>query len=154
MAAMENHEDPASLAAWALENLYGRIAPRVFGHAARMLDGEVTFSRVMALFHLYRLGPQSIADLAVVAFLSPTAASRMVDGLVAGGLVSRRESPVDRRRKVVALTAEGGAVIKGLRAETAAAFLEVLGAAPPEMTADLAGAVTRVVQALPDILAD
>ncbi len=151
---MEDDENPSSRAAWALESLYGRIAPRVFGHAARMLDGEVTFSRVMALFHLYRLGPRSIADLAAAAFLSPTAASRMVDGLVAAGLVSRRESPTDRRRKEVALTPEGGAVIKGLRAETAAALLEVLAPAPSEVAADLAGALTRVAEVLPDALGD
>jgi DNA-binding MarR family transcriptional regulator len=151
---MVSDEDLSDQAAWALESLYGRIAPRVFGHAARMIDGEVTFSRVMALFHLYRLGPQSIADLATVACLSPTAASRMVDGLVVAGLVSRREAPADRRRKEVALTPAGSAVIKGLRAETAAAFREVLGSAPPKLAADLAGALTHVVEALPDVLVD
>ncbi len=141
---VERLTDPRPAAEEVLEGLFGRIAPRVFGRAADLLEGEVTFSRIIALFHLYRYGPQTVAALAEAAKLSPTAGSRMVDGLVSLGVLSRSESSTDRRRKDVALTAEGRTAVTRLRHETGEAFAELLSGAPVELLADLSSALTAL----------
>jgi len=142
------HEGLAELG-WALENLYGLVAWRVFRHAATMLDGEVTFSRVMALFHLYRRGPQTIAAQADAASLSHAAASRMIDGLFKAGIVDRREAPDDRRQKRVELTQAGKQRVEALRAATAAAYAQLLGPVPRHLRARLAAALEEIEPFLP-----
>jgi len=54
-----------------------------------MLSGDVTFARVISLFHLHHHDSQTIAELAEATGLSHAAASRMVDGLYREGVVPR-----------------------------------------------------------------
>jgi len=64
--------------------------------------------RVMAV--LGRFGPLSAMGVAEKTQMDKVRVSRAVARLVASGRVSRRTDPADRRRSVLALTAEGRAV--------------------------------------------
>jgi DNA-binding MarR family transcriptional regulator len=64
--------------------------------------------RVMAV--LGRFGPLSAMGVAEKTQMDKVRVSRAVARLVASGRVSRRVDPADRRRSVLALTAEGRAV--------------------------------------------
>ena len=69
---------------------------------------DLTMSQLRMLFVL----DKARADLAVnevadQVSLSMAAAGRAVDGLVRGGLLSRREDPLDRRIKRIGLTEAG-----------------------------------------------
>jgi DNA-binding MarR family transcriptional regulator len=69
---------------------------------------DLTMSQLRMLFVL----DKARADLAVnevadQVSLSMAAAGRAVDGLVRGGLLSRREDPIDRRIKRIGLTEAG-----------------------------------------------
>lgn len=116
-----------------LEVLYGLVASRVFHHASTMLTGDVTFARVISLFHLHHHESQTIAELAEATGLSHAAASRMVDGLYREGLVDRREASEDRRQKCVELTAGGVEKIETMRQVTAEAYAELLARVPKDL---------------------
>jgi DNA-binding MarR family transcriptional regulator len=78
---------------------------------------DLTFSQLRMLFVL----DKARADLAVnevadQVSLSMAAAGRAVDGLVRGGLLSRREDPLDRRIKRVGLTDAGKQAIEKIGA--------------------------------------
>jgi len=113
-----------------MEALFGQVARTVFAHASRLIEGEMTFARLMAMFHLYRQGPQTIAELAHGALLSHAATSRMVDGLVRLGIVDRSPGDTDRRQRRVALTAAGVERLESLRAVTADAYGQLLADLP------------------------
>ncbi|MES2945577.1 MAG: MarR family transcriptional regulator [Pseudomonadota bacterium] len=128
----------------ALENLFGLVAWQVFRHASTMLEGEVTFARLMTLFFLYRCGPQTIAAVAESAGLSHAAASRMVDGLYKAGVVDRRESAEDRRQKQIAITPAGIERIEALQSVTAKAYSGLLADVPAAQLEGLALALTSI----------
>lgn len=128
----------------ALENLYGLVAWRVFRHASTMLEGEVTFARILTLFHLYRRGPETIATLAEGAGLSQAAASRMIDGLVRTGMVDRRESADDRRQKTIEITRAGIDRLKALQAETAGAYTQLMEDVPEVLRKRLSSVLDEI----------
>ncbi|PRZ56705.1 DNA-binding MarR family transcriptional regulator [Paraburkholderia fungorum] len=116
-----------------LELLYGLVASRVFHHASTMLSGDVTFARVISLFHLHHHDSQTIAELAEATGLSHAAASRMVDGLYREGVVDRREAAEDRRQKCVELTPAGLKKIEAMRQVTTEAYAEMMAQVPKEL---------------------
>jgi DNA-binding MarR family transcriptional regulator len=78
---------------------------------------DLTMSQLRMLFVL----DKARADLAVnevadQVSLSMAAAGRAVDGLVRGGLLSRREDPIDRRIKRIGLTDAGKRAIEQIGA--------------------------------------
>jgi len=56
-------------------------------------------------------GPRSISELAELASIDAPAATVAVNELERRNLVTRRIDPDNRRRKIVSLTADGGALI-------------------------------------------
>jgi MarR family transcriptional regulator for hemolysin len=70
------------------------------------------FGTVVYLRHHERA---SLSDLATHMGLTPPSASKLVDGLVARGMVSREPHPADRRRLMLTLTAEGRGVMRAAR---------------------------------------
>jgi len=69
---------------------------------------DLTLSQLRMLFALDRARTDlAVNELADQVSLSMAAAGRAVDGLVRGGLLSRREDPLDRRIKRIGLTAAG-----------------------------------------------
>ncbi|MCX4162565.1 MULTISPECIES: MarR family winged helix-turn-helix transcriptional regulator [Paraburkholderia] len=116
-----------------LELLFGLVASRVFHHASTMLNGDVTFARIISLFHLQFHDTQTIAEIAGVTGLSQAAASRMVDGLYREGVVDRRESEEDRRQKCVELTPDGLKRIEAMRQVTTDAYAELMAQVPRDL---------------------
>jgi len=88
----------------------------VLGQLARRLRAEHRFplSHGAVLGRLDREGPQSVSDLAVAERVRPQSMAQTVADLEADGFVSRSPDPDDRRRALVALTAEG---LEALRAD-------------------------------------
>ena len=72
---------------------------------------DSSFSQVKMLFLLEDGGEHSVKDIATHLGLSLPAASRAVDGLIQRGYVTRRESAMDRRSRLIALTPDGRAVV-------------------------------------------
>ena len=99
----------------------------VFQVAAEL---DLTMSQLRALFVLSLCDHDlALGELACEVGLSVAATGRLVDALVRDGLASRREDPVDRRVKRLALTTHGEETIARLaetRREGLRRFVETL----------------------------
>jgi DNA-binding MarR family transcriptional regulator len=65
-------------------------------------------------------GELTVSQIAAITGRTLATASRLVNGLEAAGLVTRRENPDDARSKLIGLTAEGERVVSQLRAAASA----------------------------------
>jgi DNA-binding MarR family transcriptional regulator len=75
-------------------------------------ESNLSFSQVNALFRLYHHGGSSVNDLANHLGITMAAVSQLLVPLIAAGLVLRSENPVDRRKKLIALTEMGKDQVK------------------------------------------
>jgi DNA-binding MarR family transcriptional regulator len=73
----------------------------------QQVAGGLTPSQVSALASVERLGTPTLGELAAFEQVQPPSMTRLVDGLVTLGLVSREGDSGDRRLARVALSAEG-----------------------------------------------
>jgi DNA-binding MarR family transcriptional regulator len=88
------------------------------------------------------------AELARQAAVSPAAASQLLGGLEADGLVERLQAADDRRRQPLALTTEGDDVLRSARALLSERLAVLLGDLPrPE-----AEALARLLQRVESLL--
>jgi DNA-binding MarR family transcriptional regulator len=105
----------------------------VFQVAAEL---DLSMSQLRALFVLSLCDHDlTLGELAAEVGLSVAATGRLVDALVRDGLASRREDPLDRRVKRLALTAHGREAIDRLadsRREGLRQFVETLDDAARE----------------------
>ena len=77
--------------------------------------GPLTPSQMAALAAVERLGSPTLGELAASEQVQPPSMTKMVVGLEAAGLVTRREDDTDRRVVRVALTAEGRRTVQRSR---------------------------------------
>lgn len=76
---------------------------------------ELTPARMHLLWELGQRGPVNQRVLADALKVTPRAVTGLVDGLVAGGLVTREPHPTDRRATLVTFTARGEGLVGRLR---------------------------------------
>jgi DNA-binding MarR family transcriptional regulator len=76
---------------------------------------ELSMPQLVALMYLGHIHTASITDISDHLNLSLGATSHLVDRLVVGGFVSRREDPTDRRLKHVALTEAGEVLVEQVK---------------------------------------
>ncbi|HWH12513.1 MAG TPA: MarR family transcriptional regulator [Solirubrobacteraceae bacterium] len=100
---------------------------------------DLSLSQIRALLAVWRADePLSLGSLAREVGLSDAAAVRMVDGLLRGGLVLRREDDRDRRIKRITLSEAGNGAV----AELVAAKRDGLERFTRALTQDELGALT------------
>jgi DNA-binding MarR family transcriptional regulator len=134
------------------DHLHSLASAQAFTYLARTMRSiDISFSQIFALFHLYRFGPQRIADLARSAYLSDPAASRLASRLVSLGLARKQINPESQRERLVEITPEGLDFIRGLNICTAQAYEELFRPLPPELASDLLDALRRVSRFLPSL---
>lgn len=104
---------------------------------SRMDDAGVTLSQVILLARVERAGAASITGLAKISPGSTAAMSQMVDRLVRHGWLARSEDPVDRRRKMVSLSAAGAGLLRDLERARAADYAAGLSRLPSVFRAEL-----------------
>lgn len=73
----------------------------------RTSRSQPTLTQVRALAIIHRCGQGTLTEIADLLGISSPAASRMVEALVAKGLIRRQTSAADRRRLSLQLTAAG-----------------------------------------------
>ncbi len=93
-------------------------------------------------------GNVRVGELADRIGVDDTTATRLVDRLVASGLVERRSLPGDRRVSVVALTADGVELIGKVAARRQRFFADVLAALEPDERRELVRLTTKAADAL------
>ncbi|WP_280418062.1 MarR family winged helix-turn-helix transcriptional regulator [Nocardia carnea] len=113
----------------------------------RLAELDLTLAQARVLFSVVRRSePQPIHTIAGELGLSMTAAGRNVDRLVRLGLLTREESPTDRRVKLVGPTAEGRQLAWDQIAIHRATIDQVVHRLPGPLRADLSRVLTAVLE--------
>jgi DNA-binding MarR family transcriptional regulator len=107
----------------------------VIGFASQLGDLRLGFTQLAALYVLADGSTLTVGELAEAINRSPSATSRLIDGLVKRRFVERRQEEADRRQKVLRLTPRGHAILRVVDRARAEQFL---GAVRPLPTAERA----------------
>jgi DNA-binding MarR family transcriptional regulator len=96
----------------AIERITRRMFTRIISSLSRTLqEEELSVAQVATLYLLDEHGTMRIGDVGNALDRAAPATSRMIDDLVASGLVERKEDPSDRRARVLSLTSKGSKFI-------------------------------------------
>jgi DNA-binding MarR family transcriptional regulator len=101
------NNNPAAAAADLLLNAVPSVMIFLRATFRRASRSEPTITQVRALAIIHRCGQGTLTEIADLLGISSPAASRMVETLVAKGLIRRQTNATDRRRLSLQLTAEG-----------------------------------------------
>jgi MarR family transcriptional regulator, organic hydroperoxide resistance regulator len=112
-----------------------------------MSDSGLSASQVNTLMRLHYTGECSVSDLGAHAGITNAASSQMIDRMVGMELIQRREDPIDRRNKIIALSPKGRELIdQGIEARRA--WMEELTTAlSPEEQQAIVTALTLLTHA-------
>jgi DNA-binding MarR family transcriptional regulator len=120
----------------------------VVGFASQLADLRLGFTQLAALYVLAD-GSTTVGELAEVLGRSPSATSRLVEGLVRRRLVERRAEPEDRRQRLLALTHRGQALLRAVDRARADQFLTAVRTLPtPERALVAMGVASLATHAL------
>ena len=101
-----------------------RLLVAVSARSIGQVDETITIPQFRTLVILSNQGPINLATLAGLLGVQPSATGRMVDRLVAAGLIDRLPHPTSRRELLAELTKRGREVVRRVtayrRAEIAA----------------------------------
>ncbi|HLQ47533.1 MAG TPA: MarR family transcriptional regulator [Candidatus Dormibacteraeota bacterium] len=102
----------------------------VIGFASQLGEMRLGFTQLAALYVLADTGTMTIGDLAEIINRSPSATSRLVDGLVKRRFVERRIEDEDRRQRSLVLTQRGQAILRVVDRARADQFLSAVRPMP------------------------
>ena len=102
----------------------------VIGFASQLGELRLGFTQLAALYVLADGQTTTVADLADAIGRSPSATSRLVDGLVRRRLVERRPETEDRRQRTLWLTQRGQAILRVVDRARADQFLSAIRPMP------------------------
>jgi DNA-binding MarR family transcriptional regulator len=102
----------------------------VVGFASQLGELRLGFSQLAALYVLADGRTTTVTDLAEAIGRSPSATSRLIDGLVRRRLVERREETEDRRQRTLWLTLRGQALLRVVDRARADQFLSAVRPMP------------------------
>jgi DNA-binding MarR family transcriptional regulator len=111
------------------------------------LDDGITVAQFRTLVILSNQGPINLATLAGLLGVQPSATGRMVDRLVAAGLIDRLPHPTSRRELLAALTERGGDVVRRVTEHRRAEIAAIVQKMPPAERRGLVGALTAFTAA-------
>jgi DNA-binding MarR family transcriptional regulator len=146
--SMETKTDTLALADLVMRFSHALNVQSVGSVMTILREADLSLPRLVALTYLYKTGPASISQICEHLNLALGTTSHVVDQLVQGHYVERREGEQDRRLKAVSLTTAGRALVEHfleLRRSEAAQRLELLS---PELNARLAAVLEEVVAEL------
>ena len=93
-----------------------RLLVAISARSIARVDETITIPQFRTLVILSTRGPINLATLAGLLDVQPSTTGRMVDRLVASGLIDRRTHPESRRELIVELTARGRKTVAAVTA--------------------------------------
>jgi len=102
----------------------------VVGFAFQLGELRLGFTQLAALYVLADGSTTTVGELADSLGRSPSATSRLVDGLAKRRLVERKEEPEDRRQRSLTLTQRGQAILRAVDRARADQFLTTVRPMP------------------------
>jgi DNA-binding MarR family transcriptional regulator len=133
-----------------------RLLVAVSARSIGQVDETITIPQFRTLVILANRGPINLATLAGLLGVQPSATGRMVDRLVAAGLIDRLPHPTSRRELLAALTRRGRDVVRRVTAHRRAEIADIVEKMPPPERHGLVRALTAftVAGGEPDVQLD
>jgi MarR family transcriptional regulator for hemolysin len=110
---------------------------------------ELSVPQFRSLVFVERTGGASLTGVAAHLGLTSPSACKLIDGLSSRKMVTRRESPGDRRRVTIEITGEGGRALSLARGATQKSLSHLLGSLDDKELST----VTRAMSALRRVFA-
>jgi len=121
-----------------------RASRALVGLSVRSLakaEETVTLTQFRTLVVFDNHGEINLNRLAEALDVNPSTAMRMVDRLVAAGLVTRRENPANRREVLLGLTRDGTRLVCVVTKRRRAAISKIVASMPPDRREDFLAAL-------------
>ena len=133
-----------------------RLLVAVSVRSIGQVDETITVPQFRTLVILSNRGPINLATLAGLLGVQPSATGRMVDRLVAAGLIDRLPHPTSRRELLAALTKRGREVVRRVTVHRRAEIADIVEKMPPPERHGLVRALTAftVAGGEPDVQLD
>lgn len=124
-----------------------RLLVAISARSIERVDETITIAQFRTLVILSNRGPMNLATLAGLLGVQPSATGRMVDRLVAAGLIDRLPHPTSRRELLAALTKRGREVVRRVTACRRAEIAAIVEKMPPPERHGLVRALTAFAAA-------
>jgi DNA-binding MarR family transcriptional regulator len=124
-----------------------RLLVAISAQSIGKVDESITFPQLRTLVILSNRGPINLATLAGLLGVQPSATGRMVDRLVAAGLIDRLPHPTSRRELLAALTKRGREVVQQITAYRRAEIAQIVEKMPAAERQGLVRALTAFTAA-------
>jgi DNA-binding MarR family transcriptional regulator len=124
-----------------------RLLMSVSARSIAAVDESITTPRFRLLVVLHARGPVKLSALAEALAVNPSTATRMVERLVTGGLVSREPHPTSRRELVVDLTERGSATVREVMRRRRAQLSRIVARMSPTARRNLVRALSAFATA-------
>jgi DNA-binding MarR family transcriptional regulator len=124
-----------------------RLLVAVSARSIAAVDDSITLAQFRLLVVLSTRGAVNLSMLADQLGVNPSTATRMIDRLIASGLVSRETSPTSRREVVVALTEAGAAAVRQVTARRRKEIAKIVGRMPVRHRQGLVDALEAFTEA-------
>jgi DNA-binding MarR family transcriptional regulator len=133
-----------------------RLLVAISARSIGQVDETITIPQFRTLVILANRGPINLATLAGLLGVQPSATGRMVDRLVAAGLIDRLPHPTSRRELLAALTRRGRDVVRRVTTHRRAEIADIVEKMPPPERHGLVRALTAftVAGGEPDVQLD
>jgi DNA-binding MarR family transcriptional regulator len=133
-----------------------RLLVAISARSIAQVDETITIAQFRTLVILANRGPINLATLAGLLGVQPSATGRMVDRLVAAGLIDRQPHPTSRRELLAALTKRGREVVRRVTVHRRAEIADIVEKMPPPERHGLVRALTAFTAAggEPDVQLD
>ena len=119
-----------------------RLLMAVSARSIEEIDDTITIAQFRTLVILSNRGAINLATLAGLLGVQPSATGRMVDRLVAAGLIDRLPHPTSRRELLAALTKRGREVVRRVTAHRRTEIASIVEKMPPSERHGLVRALT------------
>ena len=133
-----------------------RLLLAISARSIAQVDDTITIPQFRTLVILSNRGPINLATLASLLGVQPSATGRMVDRLVAAGLIDRLPHPTSRRELLAALTRRGRDVVRRVTVYRRAEIADIVQKMPQPERHGLVRALTAFTAASgePDVSLD
>ena len=124
-----------------------RLLMAISARAIADVDESITIPQFRTLVILASDGPVNLATLAGLLGVQPSTTGRMVDRLVAAGLIERKSHPTSRREMIAGLTVRGREVVQQVIARRRDEISRIADTMPAAERRGLASALTAFAKA-------
>src|SRR3954447_23791846 len=129
-----------------------RVFSAVAAESIAQAGDSVTLPQLRVLTLATSVGSLSNSQVATALGVHISNASRICERLVQAGLLSRRDSPNDRRQVELRITERGSALIRAVTRHREAVFSQVLDQLPPDQRSAVAQALASFAAAAEPVL--